>query len=150
MVGINLFCAKYGVVGAKHDDFYEWKAKNGEKLPILSDHPSVKEMLALKLIKKDDMPRTPAAQDDLIAALLNMRNLLDIIRNYVVFDTEQGKIKKKICRYQQFTAVHKLVKRVLEEKKKKGIVWHWQGYEEELLPQITREFIEIGQHWVKR
>lgn len=127
LMGMNLFGAKYGVVGADIEGFHEWKEKPKEKLPILSDHPSVKEMLALKLIKKDDLPKMPAAQDVLIAALLNKRNLLDIIRNFIVFDVDEGKVKKKICRYQQFTAVHKIVHRVLEEKDKKGIIWHWQG-----------------------
>mgnify|MGYP001599884508 CR=1 FL=1 len=143
LLGVNLFGAKYGVVGAGLDGFHEWKVKPGvpfpsiqgrdspakldEKLPNLGEHPSVKEMLALKLIKKDDLPRTPAAQDVLIAALLNKKNLLDIIRNFIVFDVDEGKVKKKICRYQQFTAVHKIVHRILEEPEKKGIVWHWQG-----------------------
>lgn len=127
LIGANLFGAKYGVVGAGLDHFHEWREKPEEKLPNLADHPSVKEMLALKLIKKDDLPAMPAAQDVLIAALLNKRNLLDIIRNFIVFDVDESKVIKKICRYQQFTAVQKLVHRVLEEKEKKGIVWHWQG-----------------------
>jgi len=127
LIGCNLFGAKYGVVGVKPEDFHEWKAKNGDKLPILSEHPSVKEMLDLKLISKKDLTSVPAAQDVLIAALFNKRNLLDIVCNFIVFDTEQGKLKKKICRYQQFTTVHKMVKRVLDEHEKKGIIWHWQG-----------------------
>jgi len=127
LIGANLFGAKYGVVGAGLDNFHEWREKPEEKLPNLADHPSVKEMLSLKLIKKDDLPTTPAAQDVLIAALLNKRNLLDIIRNFIVFDVDESKVTKKVCRYQQFTAVHKIVHRVLEEKEKKGIVWHWQG-----------------------
>ena len=127
LLGVNLFGAKYGVVGVPIDDFHEWKAKPGEKLPNLSDHPSVKEMRALKLIGREDLPKTPAAQDVLIASILNKQNLLDIIRHFIVFDVEESKLKKKICRYQQFTAVHKIVRRVLEEKEKKGIIWHWQG-----------------------
>lgn len=127
LVGANLFGAKYGAVGADLEGFHEWREKPGEKLPVLTDHPSVKEMLALKVIKKDDLPKVPAAQDVLIAALFNKKNLLDIICNFTVFEVDEGRIKKKICRYQQFTAVQKLVHRVLEEKDKKGIIWHWQG-----------------------
>jgi len=127
LIGANLFGAKYGVVGAGLDNFHEWREKPEEKLPNLTDHSSVKEMLELKLIKKEDLPNAPAAQDVLIAALLNKRNLLDIIRNFIVFETDDAKITKKICRYQQFTAVQKIVHRVLKEKEKKGIIWHWQG-----------------------
>lgn len=127
LLGVNLFGARYGVVGADLEHFQEWRAKPGEKLPNLADHSTVKEMLKLKLIKKNDLDRSPAAQDVIIAALLNKSNLLDIIRNFIVFDVDEGKAKKKICRYQQFTAVHKIVRRVLNEPEKKGIVWHWQG-----------------------
>ncbi|MEK6544574.1 MAG: type I restriction endonuclease subunit R, partial [Elusimicrobiota bacterium] len=127
VVGINLFKAKYATIGATSEDFHEWKAKSEEKLPILTDHPCVKEMLELKAIETSDLPRTPAAQDVLIAALFNKNNFLDIIRNFIVFDTQEGKVTKKICRYQQFAAVQKIARRVLEEKEKKGIIWHWQG-----------------------
>lgn len=127
LLAVNLFAARYGVVGADPQHFQEWHAKPGEKLPNMAKHPAVKEMLKLKLIKKDDLDAAPAAQDVMIAALLNKRNLLDIIRNFIVFDLDEGKVKKKVCRYQQFTAVHKIVRRVLEEPEKKGIVWHWQG-----------------------
>jgi type I restriction enzyme R subunit len=127
LIGVNLFGAKYGVVGADLDHFHEWREKPDEKIPNLADHASVKEMLALKLIKKGDLSATPAAQDVLIAALLNKKNLLDIVRDFIVFEADENKIVKKICRYQQFTAVQKISRRVLEEKDKKGIVWHWQG-----------------------
>lgn len=127
LVGANLFGAKYGAVGADLESFQEWRERPGEKLPVLADHPAVKEMLELGLLKKGDLPKAPAAQDVLIAALFNKRNLLDLIRNFIVFDVDEGKIKKKICRYQQFTAVQRIVRRVLDEKEKKGIVWHWQG-----------------------
>jgi len=127
LAGVNLFGAKYGAVGADMEGFHEWKAAPGEKLPNLAEHPSVKEMLALGVVNKDDLPKLPAAQDVLIAALFSKKNFLDIIRNFIAFDVDEGKIRKKICRYQQFTAVQKIVRRVLDEKEKKGIIWHWQG-----------------------
>ena len=40
---------------------------------------------------------------------------------------EQLRTVKKVCRYQQFTAVNKILKRVTEEEEKRGIIWHWQG-----------------------
>lgn len=127
LIGANLFGAKYGVVGAIHEHFHEWKATPDKPLPNLTDHPAVKEMLELKLIKKSDLPHLPAAQDVLIAALLNKKNLLDMIRNFMVFEVDDRKIIKKICRYQQFTAVQKIAHRMLDESEKKGIIWHWQG-----------------------
>ncbi|MDX6770044.1 MAG: type I restriction endonuclease subunit R [Elusimicrobiota bacterium] len=127
LVVANLFGAKYGVVGCDAEHYQEWRAKPEEKLPVLTDHPAVKEMRKLGLMGKGDLPKAPAAQDVLLAALFNKQNLLDIIRNFIVFDVDEGRVVKKICRYQQFTAAHKIVRRVLEEKEKKGIIWHWQG-----------------------
>ncbi|MEI7482165.1 MAG: HsdR family type I site-specific deoxyribonuclease [Elusimicrobiota bacterium] len=127
LLGANLLGAKYGVIGSDYDSFHEWKAKPEEKLPILTQHPTILEMKALGLLDEKDLPHTPAPQDVTIAALFNKRNFLDIIRNFTVFESGDGKVKKKICRYQQFAAVQKLAARVLTEKDKKGIIWHWQG-----------------------
>jgi type I restriction enzyme R subunit len=45
----------------------------------------------------------------------------------VVFEkTEDGTVKK-ICRYQQFRAVNRIVERVLEGKHRQGLIWHTQG-----------------------
>lgn len=127
LIGVNLFGARYGAVETSPDSFLEWKAAVDVDLPLMADHPAVREMRDLGLIDEKELSRTPAAQDVLIASLLNKRNLLDIIRNFIVFDTTGGQVRKKVCRYQQFTAAQKLVKRVLEPKDRKGIIWHWQG-----------------------
>ncbi|HEX2752752.1 MAG TPA: HsdR family type I site-specific deoxyribonuclease, partial [Alphaproteobacteria bacterium] len=60
-------------------------------------------------------------------SLLEPSRLLDLIAHFIVFEREDGKIIKKICRYNQFRAVNKLVERVAEGKKKRGLVWHTQG-----------------------
>jgi type I restriction enzyme R subunit len=127
LVGLNLFGAKYGSISAESEQFHEWKDRNGEKLPNMADHPSVKEMLESGLVKKEDLSDKPTAQEVLIAGALNKKNLLDIIRNFIVYEYDRGKIIKKICRYQQFRVVNKILKRVTEEDDKRGIVWHWQG-----------------------
>ncbi len=60
---------------------------------------------------------------------LEPSRLLDIIAHFIVFerDAEAGKTIKKICRYQQFRAVNKMVERVVEGKHKQGLIWHTQG-----------------------
>jgi type I restriction enzyme, R subunit len=59
--------------------------------------------------------------------LLEPRRLLDIIAHFVVFEqTDTGTIKK-ICRYQQFRAVNRMVERVLQGKHRQGLIWHTQG-----------------------
>jgi type I restriction enzyme R subunit len=93
----------------------------------MTDHPTVREMLKLGLIKEENLSESPTPQDVLIAGILNKKNLLDIIRNFIVFELERARTVKKICRYQQFTAVNKILKRVTREDEKRGIIWHWQG-----------------------
>jgi type I restriction enzyme R subunit len=129
LIGCNLFGAKYGVIEAPLEHFHEWKAPNGNKIPSMAEHPTVKEMMDLGLIDEKDLSPNPPMQEVLIAGILRKKNLLDIVRNFIVFDysKEEHKIIKKICRYQQFSAVNKIVKRVTEEPYKRGIIWHWQG-----------------------
>ena len=54
------------------------------------------------------------------------------MQNFIVYDLDkENSIKiKKVCRYQQFRAVGKCMKRILEGKtplQKGGVVWHTQG-----------------------
>ena len=89
----------------------------------------------------DPFPRTlndlehgtssPNDQQRLVAGMLDRDNLLDIIRTFTLFSTnEKGEIVKVVGRYQQFRAVKLAVKRLLEGKRPKdrsGIIWHTQG-----------------------
>jgi type I restriction enzyme R subunit len=129
LIGCNLFGARYGTIDVSPEHYHEWKAKNGDKLPNMAEHPTVKQMLSTGMIEEKDLSEHPPMQEVLIAGLLNKRNLLDIIQNFIVFDfsTEEAKTIKKICRYQQYFSVNKIVKRVTEEVYKRGIIWHWQG-----------------------
>lgn len=126
-IGLNLFGAQYGAIGVEPEQFHEWKDKGKEKFPNMASHPSVKEMLELGLIKKRDLSDNPTSQEVLIAGILHKENLLDIIQNFIIYETVRGRSIKKICRYQQFRAVNKILRRVTEEEDKKGIIWHWQG-----------------------
>ncbi|PYE90446.1 type I restriction endonuclease subunit R [Phyllobacterium leguminum] len=80
---------------------------------------------------RDPWPKADADFSDRIAkglwCLLEPSRLLDLIAHYIVFEkTEDGTIKK-ICRYQQFRAVNRIVERVLEGKHRQGLIWHTQG-----------------------
>jgi len=129
LVGLNLFGARYGTILSDAEFFHEWKEMGDERWPNMADHPTVKEMLELGLIKQEDLTDQPTLQEVLIAGLLNRKNLLDIIQNFIVYEHEakRRRVVKKVCRYQQFTAVNKILKRVTSEDAKRGIIWHWQG-----------------------
>lgn len=74
---------------------------------------------------------SPNDQQRLVAGMLDRDNLLDIIRTFTLFSTnDKGEIIKIVGRYQQFRAVKLAVKRLLEGKTprdRSGIIWHTQG-----------------------
>ena len=82
---------------------------------------------------KDPWPRTDAEFDNDFGkglwCLLAPERLLDIVAHFIVFerDPNTGKAVKKMCRYQQYRAVNKIVERVVEGRQKRGLVWHTQG-----------------------
>lgn len=70
------------------------------------------------------------SQEILLAGLFDRANFLDIIRSFTLFETIDGRVVKKIARYQQFRAVHKTIARLKNgatKKEKGGIIWHTQG-----------------------
>jgi type I restriction enzyme R subunit len=106
--------ACYGTVGTPPRFFFEWK----ESYPHT---PAQLETL---------VGRRPTAQDILLASTLAPANLLDILRNFVVFETENGRKIKKLCRYKQFIAVNRAIDRIMSGKspsERGGVVWHTQG-----------------------
>lgn len=70
------------------------------------------------------------------AGVLRPLHLLDLVRNFSVFHQVEGRTVKIVARYQQFRAVHKMVKRLLDgrtraqtgyDDERGGVVWHTQG-----------------------
>ncbi|MEN4759322.1 HsdR family type I site-specific deoxyribonuclease [Chryseobacterium sp. C39-AII1] len=74
---------------------------------------------------------SPNDQQRLVAGMLDPRNLLDIIRVFTVFKTDdKGRKIKVVGRYQQFRAVKIATQRLIDGKnpiERGGIIWHTQG-----------------------
>jgi type I restriction enzyme, R subunit len=109
--------AVYGTVGTPARFYLRWKRA----------HPLTDGEVAA-LTGKD----TPSPQDISIAGLLAPVNLLDMFRNFVVFERDlgSGKVIKKVPRYQQFGAVNKAVARAAKKgapEDRGGVVWATQG-----------------------
>ena len=62
-----------------------------------------------------------------IVGLLQPARVLDIIKNFILIERDDGKIIKKVARYQQLRAANKIVNRVVESDFKQGVIWHTQG-----------------------
>ena len=76
------------------------------------------------------------SQQVLAAGMLRPAHLLDLIRNFTVFQQADGKTRKVVARYQQFRAVHKAIARLqtgrtilqgAERDERGGIIWNTQG-----------------------
>lgn len=73
----------------------------------------------------------PNDQQRLVAGMLDRDNLLDLIRTFTLFTSDdKGETIKIVGRYQQFRAVKLAVRRLLDgdgPRGRSGIIWHTQG-----------------------
>jgi len=82
---------------------------------------------SLEKVEKE-LGRIASPQDRFLYGVCSKKNLLDIIQNFIVFERESSKIVKKVCKYQQYRAVNKLVKDLEKRKSTRGgVIWHTQG-----------------------
>ena len=110
---------KYGATGSPDKFFFEWKYDNG--LPADFDE-STSEFQAIE----DSEDYNPYI-DQAVYGLFNHDTVLDLLNNFIVFETVDNETIKKISRYQQFRATNKVVERVLTGDMHWGLVWHTQG-----------------------
>ena len=108
--------AVYGTVTTPHRFYADWK----------QPYPKTLDQL------EGELGRKPLSQDVLFEGMLRPEALLDLVRSFVVFerDADTGRTIRKLCRYQQFAAVNKAVRRAATAKsptERGGIVWHTQG-----------------------
>ncbi|MBF0318745.1 MAG: type I restriction endonuclease subunit R [Nitrospirae bacterium] len=103
-----------GTISSDTDRFVGWKSVDGKKLAKIND---------LKT---------------LIEGIFTKEKLLDIIRNFIVFESEKdsknnvNKILKKLAAYHQYFAVNNAVEKTrtaasLNGDRRAGVVWHTQG-----------------------
>ena len=66
--------------------------------------------------------------------LLAPKTLLDILYNFTTYSTNKKRQRMKVvCRYQQYEGANLIVQRVVENKIKRGLIWHFQGSGKSLL-----------------
>src|SRR3989339_1069299 len=63
-----------------------------------------------------------------VSRMLNPEVIVEILGNFTLYSTNQSGQKIKIMvRYQQYEGAKQIVKRVIDGKIKKGLIWHFQG-----------------------
>ena len=110
---------KYGATGSTSGYFFEWKDDNG--LPD-DFNEAQSEFIPLETGQEYN-----PFIDKAVYGLFNHQAYVDLIQNFIVFETAENVTIKKIARYQQFRATNKIVNRVLNDEMRTGLVWHTQG-----------------------
>ncbi len=132
MVASDGVQARVGVLGAGKEWFKPWRTVDG----------------------RGDAPATMSELEVMICGLFDKRRFLDLIRHFVVFEDDGGKITKKMAGYHQFHAVNWAVEQTLraavpaeetregpplpglyaserqggeQGDRRVGVVWHTQG-----------------------
>lgn len=108
---LNKYHAYVGTISSQYNHYVEWK----------DPYPFKKKDI-------EDVENSP--QNIFIQGMLEKHNLIDLMRNFLLFEPDDGRIIKKVCRYQQFRAVNKAIDRMVKGKNsigRGGVVWHTQG-----------------------
>lgn len=166
LIASDFFEARAATIGSPPEAYLEWVDTSpvplstvAEELGVLPPVPewdeAANELAALgpeqaeragtPLFFRTPEQRPPAlrgtnatlhSQHILVAGMLRPAHLLDLVRNFTVFQQVDGKTRKVVARYQQFRAIHKSVTRLAHDRvatdnkgrdDRGGIIWHTQG-----------------------
>ncbi|KKG07780.1 DEAD/DEAH box helicase [Methanosarcina sp. 2.H.A.1B.4] len=102
--------AMAGTLTSNREWFVPWKTVDGEKVADFKVPP----------------------MEVLLRGMCRPEILLDLIRHFIVFEDDRGRIIKKLARYHQYHAVNRAVEKTKlasrpEGDRKCGVVWHTQG-----------------------
>ena len=115
MAGSDSQGLRYGTTGTPEQFFVEWK----DEAPAEAVAP----------------PAAGALLDRPLAQLCNKARLLDLIRNFIIFDAGQ----KKVPRPHQFQGVKAAQERIA--KREGGVIWHTQGSGKSILMVLIAKWL---------
>ena len=104
---------RYGTTGTPEKFFVEWKAQDGGTTPLLPG----------------------SLLDRPLAEMCEKTRLLDLIRNFIIFDAGQ----KKVPRPHQFVGVKAAQESI--RKRKGGVIWHTQGSGKSILMVLIAKWL---------
>ena len=110
LITSDLLSARHGTLTGGWEFFFPWKTVVGEEMPP-KDSPELEVM---------------------IHGMFEKSRLLDLIKNFIVFESDGGGFIKKMAIYHQYHAVNVAVEETVRASslggdQKVGIVWHSQG-----------------------
>ena len=154
LIATNINEIKYGTMQTPFEFYSVWKEKdtpaNYETKILKNINKPIAENIVLQICRdlgrKDyihHIKENLTAQDLGIYALLSPVRLLDLVRNFIIYDN----VNKKITRYQQYFAIKKTLRKIqnLDEngKRRGGLIWHTQGSGKSLtMVMLVKNLIE--------
>lgn len=154
LVATNVNELKYGTMLTPPEFYFVWKEKDAGPDYGQSVLNSVNKKIDANILKQVsyDLMRGQYAQsvkekvtnqDMGIYSLLSPERILDLVRNFTLYD----KTVKKLPRYQQFFAVKKILNTIKNKdtngKRQGGLVWHTQGSGKSLtMVMLVKNLIE--------
>jgi type I restriction enzyme R subunit len=141
LFSVNRDGGQYGATGATPEFWAEWREEAPDlksldeaiRRPLPPQVWDAIESVPNKtsrhetLTLRENYARPATGQDHLLHSLCRPERFMEIFRKFIVFDAG----KKKIARYQQYFAIHKILRRVLNlgpsGNRDGGVVWHTQG-----------------------
>ena len=106
-VGVDELNFRYGVPGMSLKRWHPWRTASPHTVP------------------ERDKVKTA------VYGLFDRSNFLDMLRNFIVFEQEEGELEKKVARYQQFGIANELLARAKAREEdpevRRGLAWQTQG-----------------------
>ncbi|HEV8559589.1 MAG TPA: HsdR family type I site-specific deoxyribonuclease [Actinophytocola sp.] len=125
LVGTDREGARYGTITSSHEHFAPWRLVDRNSDAVIRD----------EVAKPADQPLL--AQEILAGEMLRPAVLLELIRDYTVGHSLEGRTIKIVARWQQYRAVRRMIARLLERQRavttstvadhRGGVTWHTQG-----------------------
>jgi len=156
LIAINKNEAKYATVGSSKDHWSVWKEEEKQNINIINN------LINIPLLEKEknnlytgafancrhyfdtqesDGTIEPTEQDKILYALCRPKRLLDLVKNFCVFDNSV----RKIARHHQFFATYATIERIKQrdetEIRKGGVIWHTQGTGKSLTMVMIAKFL---------
>lgn len=154
LIATNVNQIKYGTMLTPFEFYSVWKEKEAPKDYEQKVLESVNNPVDTKIVAQigEDLLRfryeqkakqSLTAQDYGIYSLLEPNRLLDLVRNFIIYDNGI----KKITRYQQYFAIKKTIAKIqtMNEngKRRGGLIWHTQGSGKSLtMVMLVKNLIE--------
>jgi type I restriction enzyme R subunit len=123
--------ARVGTLTADWERFMPWRTIDGQKIA-----PRVRAGLGDRSVDSTDKLSTKPAPtlelETLIKGIFPKDRILDLLRYFIIFETDSDSIVKKMAGYHQYHAVNKAIAATVkatdaEGDRKVGVVWHTQG-----------------------